>query len=172
GRNSASELWYSFTSFLSPSTVYRVDVHSLRSTAFRAPRLPFDPAPYETRQVFFASKDGTRVPMFVTARRSLPPGGRHPALLTGYGGFGTIVGPAYRPDIPLWLERGGVYAVANIRGGGEYGEDWHRAGSLEHKQASFDDFIAAAESLIGQGYTRADPPRPPRPPTPPPPPPP
>src|SRR5262249_57474564 len=111
--------WYAFRSFLSPSTVYRVDVHSLRSTAFRAPRLPFDPAPYETRQVFFASKDGTRVPMFVTARRSLPPDGRHPALLTGYGGFGTIVGPAHPPDIPLWLRRGGGFPAGHIpRGGG------------------------------------------------------
>ena len=154
GRHSAPELWYSFTSFLSPATVYRVDVESGATEAFRPPRVPYDPAPYETRQVFFTSKDGTRVPMFVTARRGLSLDGSHPALLTAYGGFGTIVGPAYRPDIPLWLEAGGVYAVANIRGGGEYGEAWHRAGSLVHKQNGFDDFIAAAETLIALRYTR------------------
>lgn len=153
GRHSAPELWISFTSFLSPATVYHVDVRTGRSTAFRPPHVPFDPAPYETRQLFFTSKDGTRVPMFVTARRSLPLDGSHPVLLTAYGGFGSIVGPAYRPDIPLWLESGGVYAVANLRGGGEYGEAWHRAGSLEHKQNSFDDFIGAAETLIARGYT-------------------
>ena len=156
GRHSAAELWYSFTSFLSPPTVYRLDLESGVSTAFRPPRLPYDPSPFETRQIFFPSKDGTRVPMFVTARRGLSMDGSHPALLTGYGGFGTIVGPAYRPDIPLWLEAGGVYAVANIRGGGEYGEAWHRAGSLEHKQNGFDDFIGAAEALIALGYTRKD----------------
>jgi prolyl oligopeptidase len=133
--------------------VYHVDVRTGRSTAFRPPRVPFDPAPYETRQLFFTSKDGTRVPMFVTARRSLVLDGSHPVLLTAYGGFGTIVGPAYRPDIPLWLESGGVYAVANLRGGGEYGEEWHRAGRREHKQNSFDDFIGAAEALIDRGYT-------------------
>ena len=153
GRHSEPELWVSFTSFLSPATVYHVDVRTGRSTAFRPPRVPFDPAPYETRQIFFTSKDGTRVPMFVTARRSLPLDGSHPLLLTAYGGFGTIVGPAYRPDVPLWLESGGVYAVANLRGGGEYGQEWHRAGSLEHKQNSFDDFIGAAETLIERGYT-------------------
>ena len=153
GRHSAAEVWYSFTSFLTPATVYRADLASGVTEAFRPPRVPYDPAPYETRQIFFSSKDGTRVPMFVTARRGLSPDGSHPVLLTGYGGFGSIVGPAYRPDIPLWLEAGGVYAVANLRGGGEYGEAWHRAGSLEHKQNSFDDFIGAAEALIAPRYT-------------------
>jgi prolyl oligopeptidase len=153
GRHSAAEVWYSFTSFLSPATVYRADVESGVTEAFRPPRVPYDPAPYETRQIFFSSKDGTRVPVFVTAHRGLSLDGSHPVLLTGYGGFGTIVGPAYRPDIPLWLEAGGVYAVANLRGGGEYGEAWHRAGSLEHKQNSFDDFIGAAEALIDLRYT-------------------
>ena len=155
GRHSSPELWISFTSYLSPATVYHVDVRTGRRTAFRPPRVPFDPVPYETRQLFFTSKDGTRVPMFVTSRRSLPLDGSHPVLLTAYGGFGTIVGPAYRPDLPLWLESGGVYVVANIRGGGEYGEEWHRAGKLEHKQNSFDDFIGAAETLIQRGYTSA-----------------
>src|SRR5262249_29467220 len=142
GRHAAPEVWFAFTSFLGPSTVFHCDLATGASTAFRPPRVPFDPFPYETKQVFYRSKDGTRVPMFVTARRALRLDGSHPVLLTGYGGFGTVVGPEYRADIPLWLEGGGIYAVANLRGGGEYGESWHRAGSLEHKQNSFDDFLA------------------------------
>jgi len=154
GRHSAPEIWYSFQSFLQPATVYRYDLRTGETRAFRAPRVPFDPSPYETKQVFYRSKDGTRVPMFVTARRGLRLDGSHPTMLTAYGGFGTITNPAYRPDLPLWLERGGVFALANIRGGGEYGEDWHRAGSLARKQSSFDDFYAAAETLIAGGWTR------------------
>ncbi len=153
GRNSAPELWYSFTSFLSPETVYHCDLASGTSTPFRRPRLPFDPGEYETRQIFYASKDGTRVPMFITARKHLPRDGKNPTFLTAYGGYGSILGPAYQADVPLWLEMGGIYAVANLRGGGEYGEAWHRAGSLERKQNSFDDFIAAAEYLAAQKYT-------------------
>jgi prolyl oligopeptidase len=116
--------------------------------------VPFDPAPYETKQIFYRSKDGTRVPMFVTARRSVRLDGSHPVLLTGYGGYGAVSGPAYRPDMPLWLESGGIHAVANVRGGGEYGDEWYRAGRLDRKQNSFDDFIAAAEHLVARGYTR------------------
>ena len=153
GRHSVPELWYSFTSFLSPSTVYRYDIATKTSSAFRPPRLPFDPTSYETRQVFYTSKDGTRVPMFITAKKSLQHDGTHPVFLTAYGGYGAITAPRYRADLPLWLECGGVYAVANLRGGGEYGEAWHRAGSLEHKQNSFDDFIAAAEYLVRDRYT-------------------
>jgi len=153
GRHSEREVWYSFTSFLSPETVYRYDFTDGSNTAFRAPRLPFDPSAYETKQVFYSSRGGTRVPMFVTARKSLALNGANPVFLTAYGGYGSIMSPDYRADLPLWLERGGVYAVANIRGGGEYGEDWHRAGSLEKKQTSFDDFIAAAEYLIKERYT-------------------
>lgn len=153
GRNSVPELWYTFTSFLYPATVYRYDLATRTSTAFRPPRLPFDPTPYETRQVFYTSKDGTRVPMFITARKTLELNGANPVFLTAYGGYGAITAPRYRADLPLWLERGGVYAVANLRGGGEYGEEWHRAGSLEHKQNSFDDFIAAAEYLVRDKYT-------------------
>ncbi|HXI20941.1 MAG TPA: prolyl oligopeptidase family serine peptidase, partial [Gemmatimonadales bacterium] len=153
GRNSAPELWFSYTSFLAPATVYHYDLRGGGLAPFHPPRLPFDPGPYETRQVFATSKDGTRVPMFVTARRGLALDGSHPVLLTGYGGYGIILGPDYRPDLPSWLERGGVYAVATLRGGGEYGERWHRDGSLERKQNSFDDFIAAAEYLVRQGYT-------------------
>ena len=115
--------------------------------------MPFDAGRYETRQVFYRSKDGTRVPMFVTAAKNLKLDGTHPTMLTGYGGYGISREPDYEPDIPLWLEMGGVYAVANIRGGGEYGEGWHRAGMLERKQNSFDDFLSAAEYLIAERYT-------------------
>ena len=153
GRNSAPELLYTFTSFLSPATAYYYDLRTGTSTPFRPPHVPFDASPYETRQVFFTSKDGTRVPMFITAKKALRANGSNPVLLTTYGANGVIVGPRYQPDIPLWLELGGVYAVANVRGGGEYGEEWHRAANLEHKQKSFDDFIAAAEYLVTQRYT-------------------
>lgn len=153
GRPSAPELFYSFSSFLAPSTVYRCDVRSGASRAFRPPRLPFDASAYETRQVFYASKDGTRVPMFVTAAKTLKRDGANPTFLTGYGGYGAVREPGYEPDVPFWLELGGVYAVANLRGGGEYGEDWHRAGMLERKQNSFDDFASAAEYLISERYT-------------------
>jgi prolyl oligopeptidase len=155
GRHSAPELWYSFTTFLSPETVYRYDLEGGSNRPFRAPRVPFDPGPYQTRQVFYTSKDGTRVPMFITARKGLRLDAANPTFLTAYGGYGITTTPGYRPEIPLWLEMGGVYAVANIRGGGEYGEGWHRGGSLEHKQNSFDDFIAAAEFLIDRKYTAA-----------------
>jgi prolyl oligopeptidase len=155
GRHSAPELLYSFTSFLSPTTVYRYDLRSGTSTPVDPPRVPFDTSAYETRQVFYRSADGTRVPMFITAKKAVRLDGTNPVLLTAYGGFGTVEGPSYRPDVPLWLELGGVYAVANVRGGGEYGEQWHRAGSLERKQNSFDDFIAAAEFLVAQRYTNS-----------------
>jgi prolyl oligopeptidase len=153
GRGSAPELFYSFTSFLAPSTVYRHDLRSGASTSFRPPRVPFDESAYETRQVFYTSKNSPRVPMFVTTAKNLRLDGTNPTLLTGYGGYGISIGPSYEPDIPLWLEMGGIYAVANLRGGGEYGADWHRAGMLERKQNSFDDFIAAAEYLIAERYT-------------------
>jgi prolyl oligopeptidase len=136
-----------------PNTVYRYDLQRGTSAPFRQQRVPFDQSAYETRQIFYTSKDGTRVPMFVTAAKNLKLDGTHPTLLTGYGGYGINREPGYEPDIPLWLEMGGIYVVANIRGGGEYGADWHRAGMLERKQNSFDDFLAAAEFLIAQRYT-------------------
>ncbi|HEU5250401.1 MAG TPA: prolyl oligopeptidase family serine peptidase, partial [Thermoanaerobaculia bacterium] len=151
--DSGPSLFYSFRSFLFPTTVYHYDVRSGASTPFRPPRVPFDASAYETRQVFFTSGDGTRVPMFLTAKKGLPRDGANPTMLTGYGGYGSSISPTYQPDIALWLEMGGIYAQANIRGGGEYGEEWHRAGSLDRKQNSFDDFIAAAEYLIGRRYT-------------------
>ena len=152
GRHSSPELWYSFRSFLAPETVYRYDPARGESAAFRPPRVPFDASSFETRQVFFSSKDGTRVPMFLIARKGAPADGGSPAFLTAYGGYGSSMTPDYDPGIPLWLEMGGIYSVANLRGGGEYGEEWHRAGSRERKQNSFDDFIAAAQELSSRRW--------------------
>ena len=153
GRHSVPELFYSFSSYLAATTVYRYDVRKGANVPFRPPRATFGAGPYETRQVFYRSKDGTRVPMFIIAKRSVRLDNRNPTLLTGYGGYGAILSPTYQPEISLWLEMGGIYVVANLRGGGEYGEGWHRDGSLARKQNSFDDFIAAAEYLIGRRYT-------------------
>lgn len=153
GRASAPDLLYSYTSFLTPETVYRYDLRTGVSTPFRAPPTLFNQSAYATRQLFARSKDGTRVPIFVTARKDLARDGRRPTLLTGYGGYGAVRGPEYRPDVAAWLELGGVYALATIRGGGEYGETWHRDGMLDRKQHSFDDFIAAAEYLVAERYT-------------------
>ena len=151
--SSTPSFFYSFRSFLRPTTVYHYDLRSGASTPFRPPRIPFDGSGFETRQVFVTSKDGTRVPMFATFRKGLSRNGANPVFLTGYGGYGASLGPAYEPDIPLWLQAGGIYAVVNLRGGGEYGEEWHRAGMLDRKQNSFDDFIAAAEYLVAERYT-------------------
>jgi len=153
GKQGDEELFYTFTSFLYPTTAFRFDLRSRRNEVFRAPTVAFDPTPYETRQVFFTSKDGTRVPMFITSKRGLVLDGRNPTLLYGYGGFNISETPAFSVQNIAWLEMGGVYAVANIRGGGEYGKDWHEAGTLGRKQNVFNDFIAAAEYLIAQKYT-------------------
>ncbi len=152
-RNDTPELFYSFTSFLDPNTVFRYDFKTGRSTAFEAPHPAFDPSGYETKQVFYPSKDGTRIPMFVTARKGLNLDGLNPTLLYAYGGFDISILPFYSPAVMAWLEMGGVYAVPNLRGGGEYGEEWHHAGMLEKKQNVFDDFIGAAEYLIAEHYT-------------------
>ena len=123
-------------------------------SAFRTPRIDADTSVYVTRQVFYASKDGTKVPMSITHRRDMPRDGNQPVLLYGYGGFNISLTPTFRPTVLAWLEMGGVYAEANLRGGGEYGEAWHDAGTLTHKQNVFDDFIAAAEFLIREQYTQ------------------
>jgi prolyl oligopeptidase len=150
-RSSSADFFYSFTSFLTPSTVYRCCGGA--AMPFRRPTAAEDVSAFETRQVFYRSKDGTRVPMFVTARKDLTLTGQNPTLLTAYGGYGATIRPYFQPDVLAWLQRGGVYALANIRGGGEYGEEWHRGGMLSRKQASFDDFIAAAEHLIAERVT-------------------
>lgn len=152
-RASDSEAFFAFTSFLFPTTIYRYDGTSGDTHVVWAPTVPFAPDEFETKQVFFRSKDGTRVPMFLTHRRGLVLDGSHAVYLGGYGGFNISLTPAFSPGVVAWLEMGGVWAVANLRGGGEYGETWHAAGMLEHKQNVFDDFIAAAEYLVAQGYT-------------------
>ena len=153
GRNQDRELFYSFNSFLSPSTVYRYDFATARSEPVWPVRTGFDASRYETEQVFYRSKDGTRVPMFIVHRRGMQLDGNNPTLLYGYGGFNSAVLPGFSTSVAVWLEMGGVYAVANLRGGDEYGEEWHRAGMLAKKQNVFDDFIAAGEYLVARRYT-------------------
>ncbi|MCH5373859.1 MAG: prolyl oligopeptidase family serine peptidase, partial [Planctomycetes bacterium] len=153
GRQTDEETFFWFTSFTMPTTIYRYDVPTGESTVFRRPEVAFDPSDYETRQVFFESKDGTRVPMFITHRRDLKPDGNCRTILYGYGGFDISITPSFSVSNLVWMERGGVYAVPNLRGGGEYGRNWHEAGMKDKKQNVFDDFLAAAQWLIDHGYT-------------------
>jgi prolyl oligopeptidase len=152
GRFGRQEIFYTFTSPLYPATVFRYDIATGKSTPFEAPKLTFDPAPFTTERVFATSKDGTRVPLFITHRKDLKKDGSNPTMLYGYGGFDISEVPRFRPEVPAILERGGVWATANMRGGGEYGEAWHEAGMFEKKQNVFDDFIAAAEYLVKERY--------------------
>ncbi len=156
GKREDGETFYSFTSYTTPATIYRYDVETGESTVWREPALKFDPSAYETTQVFYTSKDGTRIPMFITAKKGLQRNGDNPTLLYGYGGFNIPLTPGFSPSNLTWLEMGGVYAVANLRGGGEYGESWHQGGTRTRKQNVFDDFIAAAEWLIAEKYTRTE----------------
>ena len=149
-------VFYTFTSFTFPPTIYRYDIATKKSIVFRAPEVDFKPTDYETKQVFYTSKDGTRVPMFVTYKKGLKMDGTNPTLLYGYGGFNISLPPAFSPLRIPFLEQGGIYAQANLRGGSEYGEKWHEQGMKAKKQNVFDDFIAAAEYLIAQKYTSAD----------------
>ena len=153
GRFDRPEIFYAFTSPLLPTTSYVYDAKANASQPFDPPKLTFDPARFVTERVFYHSKDGTRVPMFLTHRKDLEKNGANPTMLYAYGGFSISTLPGFRPDVIAWVEQGGVYALANIRGGGEYGEAWHRAGQFEKKQNVFDDFIAAAEYLIREKYT-------------------
>jgi prolyl oligopeptidase len=129
------------------------DAKANTSHPFNPPKLTFDPARFVTERVFYRSKDGTRVPMFITHRKDLVKNGQNPTMLYAYGGFSVSLTPAFKPDVIAWVEQGGAYAIANIRGGGEYGEEWHKAGQFEKKQNVFDDFIAGAEYLIREKYT-------------------
>ncbi len=147
------EIFYSFSSFTSPTTLYRYDLTTQKSTLFRASKVNFDPAQFETKQVFYASKDGTRVPMFLVYKKGIRLDGSNPTLLYGYGGFNIALTPSFNASTLVWMEMGGIYAVANLRGGSEYGEEWHQAGTKLQKQNVFDDFIAAAEWLISNKYT-------------------
>ncbi|MEO8780093.1 MAG: prolyl oligopeptidase family serine peptidase [Rhodanobacter sp.] len=152
-RNDSATAYYAFTSYLYPTTVYRFDVANDKTSVYFKPDVKFDPSPYETRQVFYTSRDGTRVPMFIVAKKGIKLDGSHPTVLYAYGGFDVTIAPSFSPILPVWLQLGGVYAVANLRGGGTYGEQWHRAGMLGKKQNVFDDFAWAAKYLIKQGYT-------------------
>ncbi len=153
GRRSDTETFYAFTNFTTPAAVYRYDVQTGESSVFRSPQVAFNSADYETKQVFYESSDGTRVPMFITHRRGLQLDGTHPTMLYGYGGFNISLTPGFSVGNVVWLEMGGVYAVPNLRGGGEYGRAWHEAGMKQNKQKVFDDFLAAAQWLIDNKYT-------------------
>jgi prolyl oligopeptidase len=151
GKRNENEMFSGFTSFLYPTTIFRYDFKTLEE--FCSPEIDFDPSKYETEQVFYSSKDGTRVPMFITHKKGLKLNGNNPTLLYGYGGFDISLTPSFSVSRLIWLENGGVYTMANLRGGNEYGEAWHQAGMLDKKQNVFDDFIAAAEWLIENRYT-------------------
>jgi prolyl oligopeptidase len=153
GKAKDTETFYAFTSFTMPTTIYRYDMITGKSTVFRQPKVDFDPLEYETRQVFYTSKDGTKVPMFITHKKGIKLDGNNLTYLYGYGGFNISLTPAFSVGNLIWTELGGIYAQPNLRGGGEYGEDWHQAGMKLRKQNVFDDFIGAAEWLIANKYT-------------------
>jgi prolyl oligopeptidase len=153
GKRAHTEGFYAFASYTYPTTIFRYDFTTGTSVVFKQPAVDFDGTKYETAQVFYPSKDGTKVPMFLTFRKGLVKDGQTPTLLYGYGGFNVSMTPSFSPAVAAWLEMGGIYAVANLRGGGEYGQAWYDAGRLEHKQNVFDDFIGAAEYLIRERYT-------------------
>jgi prolyl oligopeptidase len=153
GKRSDTETFYSFTSFTTPPTIYRYDFQTDTSTVFRQSVVDFDADAYAVQQVFYTSRDGTRIPMYLTHRQGLTLDGTNPTYLYGYGGFGISLTPSFSVSNLVWMEMGGVYAVPNLRGGGEYGEDWHQAGTKLKKQTVFDDCIAAAEWLIAHHYT-------------------
>jgi prolyl oligopeptidase len=152
-RQSDREIFYAFATYTAPTAIYRLDLVTDKSTLVHQSRLSFNPASYETKQVFYQSKDGTRVPMFLTYRKGIKLDSSNPTLLYGYGGFDIAMTPGFSPPYIEWMDMGGIFAVANLRGGSEYGEAWHLAGTKEHKQNVFDDFIAAAEWLISSKYT-------------------
>ena len=153
GRRTDSESFFAFTNFTTPATILRLDLPTHAVSTYRAPKLNFNPADFETTQVFVTSKDGTRVPVFLTGRRGMARDGNNPTILYAYGGFNISLLPAFSSSNLMWMEMGGLYAQANLRGGGEYGEKWHEAGTLTHKQNVFDDFIAAATYLEHEHYT-------------------
>ncbi|MGA7969355.1 MAG: prolyl oligopeptidase family serine peptidase [Terriglobales bacterium] len=157
GRYDVNEIFYSFQSFTVPPAVYRYDLTTNKTELWAKVDAPsIDPSDYDVRQEWYHSKDGTKVPMFIVSKKGLVKNGQNPTLLTGYGGFNISMSPGFNRSMYLWMEHGGVYAVANLRGGNEFGEDWHRAGMLEKKQNVFDDFIAASEYLIAEKYTDKD----------------
>ncbi len=153
GKRAQTETFYSFTSYTSPAAIYRYDIPTAQSTVFRRPTVDFAQDDFETTRVFYAGKDGTRIPLFLTHKKGLTLDGQNPTYLYGYGGFDVSLTPSFSPAVAAWLEMGGVFAVANLRGGGEYGQTWHDAGRRDKKQNVFDDFLSAAEWLIDSKYT-------------------
>ncbi|HIA18501.1 MAG TPA: S9 family peptidase, partial [Planctomycetaceae bacterium] len=153
GRRNDKETFYSFTNYVTPATIYRYDIASGKSTVYRQPDVDFNPADYQTKQHFVPSKDGTLIPVFVTSKRNIQLNGSHPTILYGYGGFDISLTPGFSVSNLVWLEMGGIYVVANLRGGGEYGSAWHESGMLQDKQNVFDDFISCAEWLIDNKFT-------------------
>jgi prolyl oligopeptidase len=153
GKQGDTETFFSFTSFTTPTTIYRLDMKSGASAVFRQPKVAFNPADYETRQQFYTSRDGTKVPMFIVSKKGIKLDGSNPTYLYGYGGFNVSMTPGFSPANLAWMEMGGVYVMANLRGGGEYGEAWHEAGTKLKKQNVFDDFIGAAEWLVNNKLT-------------------
>ena len=151
-----TELYYSFTNYVTPGSIYKFDMDSGDSELYRKPDIDFNPDNYESKQVFYTSKDGTKVPMIITHKKGLELDGKNPTILYGYGGFNISLTPSFSITNAVWMEQGGVYAVPNLRGGGEYGKEWHNAGTKMQKQNVFDDFIAAAEYLIDNKYTSSD----------------
>jgi prolyl oligopeptidase len=156
GKRKELVVYYSFTSYTYPTTIFRYDIPSGKSTTYAEPKVDFNPSDYETRQVFYTSKDGTRVPMFIVHKKGIELNGKNPTILYGYGGFNVSLTPAFSPARIVWLENGGIYAQPNLRGGGEYGEKWHLAGTKTRKQNVFDDFISAAEFLFSEKYTSSE----------------
>ena len=156
GRVDESEVYYSYASFTSPSSIYKFDIASGKSTLYAQPKVDFKSEDYETKQVFFDSKDGTKIPMFIVYKKGIELNGKNPTWLTAYGGFSISLTPGFSTSRIVWLENGGIFAQPNLRGGGEYGEKWHDAGRKMNKQNVFDDFIAAAEYLIKEKYTSSE----------------
>ena len=156
GSKKDMETFYQFTSFTVPNIIYHYDISAGKSELFKTVDFPTDLSVYETKQVFYPSRDGTVIPMFITSKKGIELDGTNPTLLYGYGGFNISITPSFSTSKIAFLEQGGVFAIANLRGGGEYGEEWHKAGMLEKKQTVFDDFIAAAEYLISEKYTNPE----------------
>tara|TARA_B100001765_G_scaffold215513_1_gene188265 strand:+ start:7050 stop:9212 length:2163 start_codon:yes stop_codon:yes gene_type:complete len=150
------ELYYSFTNYVTPSSIYKYDIESGTSQLYRSPEIDFNTDDYVSEQVFYTSKDGTKIPMIITHKKGIKKDGKNPTILYGYGGFNISLTPSFSITNAVWMEQGGIYAVANLRGGGEYGKEWHKAGTKMNKQNVFDDFIAAAEYLIDEQYTSSD----------------
>ena len=156
GSKDETTLYYSFSNYKTPGTIYSYNIDKGNSDVYRKSGAKFDSAAYESKQVFYPSKDGTKIPMIITYKKGLELNGKNPTILYGYGGFNVSLTPRFSVSRAVWLEQGGIYAVANLRGGGEYGKKWHKAGTQLDKQNVFDDFIAAGEYLISQDYTSSD----------------